>query len=521
MQNINELIEALQENNTFSYLFFWGHRQKKEDIIDKSCFSQWFPKGLTLDDVYYPTAEHYMMVQKARLFEPERMEMIRHAKTTKEVKLLGRSIRNFDEKIWEEKSFDIVLQANIAKFSQDEALKDFLLSTGDTVIVEASLYDKVWGIGMLGDDNDASYPLKWKGKNKLGFVLMRVREILLEKTLIHKTLIPTASQNIKDILSDVFVHDESHHALVIYDLDSPLSCILAEAYRIALPNARFINFNESQREEILFEIDALKAHDFVALIQSTSFRLSAFRIRIELFKKSIKVAEHPHLARMPKDEEMHYYIHALAYDKSYFHHTGHRLKALVNEAKGAVVYSGDEVLIYSGEFEDAKINIGDYREMKNIGGQFPIGEVFTEAKVLTSLNGSCTIIAFGDRNYKVNIPPHPITIIIKEGKIIETKNTTEEFEAVLKMIREEEDIVWVRELGLGLNRAFSKDKFVSDMGTFERMCGLHLSLGAKHGIYAKEGMKRNSGKFHIDVMIDTSSFEIDGKVLFDGEKWLV
>jgi leucyl aminopeptidase (aminopeptidase T) len=67
----------------------------------------------------------------------------------------------------------------------------------------------------------------------------------------------------------------------------------------------------------------------------------------------------------------------------------------------------------------------------------------------------------------------------------------------------------------------SKENFVSDMGTFERMCGLHLSLGAKHGIYAKEGMKRNSGRFHIDVMIDTTTLSIDEQVVFDGKQWTV
>lgn len=335
------------------------------------------------------------------------------------------------------------------------------------------------------------------------------------------TLVHNASENLTDVLRDVFNHDDSHTALVIYDLDSPLSTILTDAYRIALPKGIFINFHDTDAEDILSQIDALQAGDFVALVQSTSFRLSAFRIRIELFKKSIKVAEHPHLGRMTQDIEVSHYVNALAYDKEYFHHTGHTLKDLINKAEGAVVRSGDEKLIYKGGFEAAKINIGDYREMKNMGGQFPIGEVFTEATELTSLNGRTNIIAFGDTNYKVNIPPHPITIVIENGQIVNTENSTEEFEAVLDMIREEENVVWVRELGLGLNRAFSKDKHVSDMGTFERMCGLHLSLGAKHGIYAKEGMKRNSGKFHIDVMIDTDSLTIDDAVVFDGEKWVV
>ena len=335
------------------------------------------------------------------------------------------------------------------------------------------------------------------------------------------TLVQNTSQNLTDVLRDVFEHDDSHTALVIYDLNSPLSNILTEAYKVALPKGIFVNFNDTNPEYILSQIDALQAGDFVALVQSTSFRLSAFRIRIELFKKNIKVAEHPHLGRMTEDYEVANYVNALAYDKAYFHHTGHTLKDMINQAEGAVVHSGDEKLIYKGGFESAKINIGDYREMKNMGGQFPIGEVFTEATELTSLNGKTNIIAFGDTNYKVNIPPQPITIVIENGHLVATENSTEEFEAVLNMIKEEEGQVWVRELGLGLNRAFSKDKYVSDMGTFERMCGLHLSLGAKHGIYAKEGMKRNSGKFHIDVMIDTDSLTIDDSLVFNGQKWIV
>ncbi len=336
-----------------------------------------------------------------------------------------------------------------------------------------------------------------------------------------KKLVQDASQNLSDVLKDVFHHNDTHTAFIIYDLNSPLSQILTEAYRIALPHGIFINFNETDTEEILAQIDDLKAGNFVALVQSTSFRLSAFRIRIELFKNSIKVAEHPHLGRMNEDYEVKNYVNALAYDKAYFHHTGHTLKDILNQAESAVVRSGDEKLVYRGGFEPAKINIGDYTQMKNIGGQFPIGEVFTEPKELTSLNGSTNIIAFGDRNYKVNIPPKPITIMIEKGHLVATKNSTEEFEAVLTMIKEEEGQVWVRELGLGINRAFSKENHVSDMGTFERMCGLHLSLGAKHGIYAKEGMKRNSGKFHIDVMIDTDTFNIDNTIVFVGKKWVV
>ena len=334
-------------------------------------------------------------------------------------------------------------------------------------------------------------------------------------------LLEHASQNLSDTLRDVFEHDDNTMALVIYDLDSPLSTLLSNAYRRVLPNGVFINFNEMDKENILAQIEALEAGDFVALVQSRSFRLSDFRIRIELFKKHIKVAEHPHLARMSEENEVTTYVNSLAYEKEYYHHMGHTLKAMIETASGAVIHSGDDKLIYPSSFENAKLNIGDYREMKNVGGQFPIGEVFTELKELTALSGRTKIMAFGDINYKVNIPKESITIVIENGKLVKTENSTADFEAVLNLIREEEGVVWVRELGLGLNQALSKENFVSDMGTFERMCGLHLSLGAKHGIYAKKGMKRNSGRFHIDVMIDTNEFSIDEQVVFDGKQWML
>ncbi|HQR74023.1 MAG TPA: hypothetical protein PLH07_05905 [Sulfurovum sp.] len=334
-------------------------------------------------------------------------------------------------------------------------------------------------------------------------------------------LVLQASTNIKAMLRDAFLYDETHRAMVIYDLNSTLSVTLTQAYREALPHGIFIDFHETSAEAILLQIDALQERDFVALVQSSSFRLNAFRLRIELFKMKIKVAEHPHLGRMPSEDEVKYYIDALSYDKEYYHHTGHTLKQILHNAKGAVVHSGNHELIFRGGFEEPKLNIGDYREMNNVGGQLPLGEVFTESKALTSLNGKTNIIAFGDIHYKVNIPSHPITIVIENGQLIATENTTAEFEAMLEMIRAEEKVVLVRELGLGLNRAFSKECAVSDMGTFERMCGLHLSLGAKHGIYAKEGFKRNSGKFHIDVMIDTSLFEIDNQTVFREDAWLV
>ena len=228
----------------------------------------------------------------------------------------------------------------------------------------------------------------------------------------------------------------------------------------------------------------------MVLVQSTNFRLEAFRIRVELFKRGLKVIEHPHLSRMVGDE-VGIYIDALAYDATYFRGLGSRLKGLIDRAQSGSLDSGDEAcLIFGSPFEPAKLNVGDYSEMQNVGGQFPIGEVFTEARDLEAVRGRVRIFAFGDAQYRVNRPAKPITLIVESGQVIATEDSTPEFDTVLANIRADEQVVWIREIGLGLNRAFTKERSVSDIGSYERMCGVHLSLGAKHGIYGKPNFKR-------------------------------
>ena len=96
----------------------------------------------------------------------------------KEIKALGREIRDFDQEKWDERKYPIVLKGNIAKFSQNEPLKEFLLETGGAVLAEASPYDRIWGIRLAADDPLAMDPKKWKGENLLGFALMETRDHL-------------------------------------------------------------------------------------------------------------------------------------------------------------------------------------------------------------------------------------------------------------------------------------------------------------------------------------------------------
>jgi ribA/ribD-fused uncharacterized protein len=125
----------------------------------------------------YRTAEHYMMAEKAKLFgDADAYLQILAAPGPKAAKALGRKVRGFSEEVWREHRFEIVTRANRAKFGQHEDLRKFLVQTGSRVLVEASPYDQVWGIGLAREDARAKNPNQWRGLNLLGFALMKVRD---------------------------------------------------------------------------------------------------------------------------------------------------------------------------------------------------------------------------------------------------------------------------------------------------------------------------------------------------------
>jgi len=171
----------LQAQSDPEYLFFWGHRPSKDGSIIKTCMSQWWPASFTEDGCVYHTAEHYMMAGKARLFNDAAvLDEVLATDSPIIAKKLGRRIKAFDPAVWDAHKYELVRQGNLLKFSQDNALKYFLLGTGNAVLVEASPLDAIWGIGMSQDDPDAGNPAKWRGENLLGFALMEVRDLLRE-----------------------------------------------------------------------------------------------------------------------------------------------------------------------------------------------------------------------------------------------------------------------------------------------------------------------------------------------------
>jgi hypothetical protein len=176
IDGVESLIREVRAGSRIKYLHFWGHRPRPDGRIGASCLSQWWPSPFVVDGVEYATAEHWMMAGKARLFEDAEAERrVLEAGHPAEAKKAGRLVRGFDEAIWERERFGIVVEGSVHKFSSDDGLREFLLGTGDRVLVEASPVDRVWGIGLAADDEAASDPQRWKGPNLLGFALMEAR----------------------------------------------------------------------------------------------------------------------------------------------------------------------------------------------------------------------------------------------------------------------------------------------------------------------------------------------------------
>lgn len=173
------LVRAVHAGARIKYLHFWGHRPRPDGRVGASCLSQWWPSPFVVDDVRYATAEHWMMAGKARLFgDAEAERRVLAARSPAQAKKEGRLVRGFDEAVWARERFGIVVEGSVHKFTAHADLREFLLNTGDRVLVEASPVDRVWGIGLAADDEAATRPDSWRGPNLLGFALMEARRRL-------------------------------------------------------------------------------------------------------------------------------------------------------------------------------------------------------------------------------------------------------------------------------------------------------------------------------------------------------
>lgn len=175
------IIKRYNEGEKMKIIAFWGHTPNPGRMT-KTCFSQWYECRFEVDGVQYHTAEQYMMAQKAVLMgDKATYREIMAAYDPREYKKLGRKVRNFDAALWDREKYNVVLRGNLAKFSQNPEMLEFLDNTGDSVLVEGSPYDAIWGVKIESRDPRVLNPNQWRGENLLGFALMETRDILRER----------------------------------------------------------------------------------------------------------------------------------------------------------------------------------------------------------------------------------------------------------------------------------------------------------------------------------------------------
>lgn len=151
-------------------IFF--HNPDEENGI----YSNWYLSDFMVGGIQYSSMEQYMMHQKALLFKDhEVVHQIMNTSDVAKIKALGRAVRNYNDTVWAGLRQLIVYKGLLAKFSQNPGLKNVLLSTGDQVMAECAVKDRIWGIGLSMRDERRFDMAQWRGQNLLGFSLMEVR----------------------------------------------------------------------------------------------------------------------------------------------------------------------------------------------------------------------------------------------------------------------------------------------------------------------------------------------------------
>lgn len=142
-------------------------------------FSNWHRCHFTYRGFTFTSVEQFMMLAKAKLFADEKSaRAIMATSDPAQQKAIGRKVAGFDQAAWEEKRESIVFVGCREKFAQNRALRSVLLASNPTILVEASPWDRIWGVGLKADDPGIADPDRWRGLNLLGVTLMKVRDVL-------------------------------------------------------------------------------------------------------------------------------------------------------------------------------------------------------------------------------------------------------------------------------------------------------------------------------------------------------
>lgn len=173
----NDICKRYDSGESLRFVFFGECHSEFTDSVGKECFSRWYSLAFEIEGKSFFCIEQYMMAEKACFFDDEECERrIMNNNDIEDITLLGQQIKIFDGFLWDNYKKDVIRQGNVAKFADNKELFEFLISTDDAILVEATPYDVVWGIGMREGDQGIDNPHNWKGENILGFTLMKIRD---------------------------------------------------------------------------------------------------------------------------------------------------------------------------------------------------------------------------------------------------------------------------------------------------------------------------------------------------------
>jgi len=159
----------IEDRVTDTHVYFWGD----------PTLSNWGPASFEHKGLHFHNSEQAFMWEKADFFGDEEIaNEILKTSNPKDAKDLGRKVKGYSDEEWAKVRYKKMFEVCMAKFSQNQDQRETLLNTGDRVLVEASPYDRVWGVGWHWTDPEILHELNWRGQNLLGKVLMEVRESL-------------------------------------------------------------------------------------------------------------------------------------------------------------------------------------------------------------------------------------------------------------------------------------------------------------------------------------------------------
>jgi aminopeptidase len=311
---------------------------------------------------------------------------------------------------------------------------------------------------------------------------------------------------------------EQNRVITAHNITENINVWLDHHKKIEVKNEEVVVI-DPQIESIKNSLTSLPKNSIVILVQSTNFRLSTFRIRLELFHRWIHVVEHNHLAYI-KEIEYDTFIDSLIYRTDEYLRLEHEFSKLSKWASESEIISSNGSVLTFWALENIRGNTGDYTGVENKWGTFPIGEIFTEAVDLSSVHGKCLIDTFPNEDFSINIC-EPFELIIENWRVLPSQHFPARFQRLYDFVVQFEGEVMVRELWFGLNPAISSATPLSDINFHERKVWVHLSLWKKHGIYGKKLPKSEVQRFHIDVFVALESVLIGGVEVFSQGKWTV